>query len=77
MNVWYLDDGTLASDSETVLADYRLILETGRTLGLEVNPNKCELCLLNPQSPSCFNALEKFTDLTDGIRLIQREDLTL
>ena len=77
LNVWYLDDGTLASDTETVLTDYQRILEAGKTLGLNVNPSKCELCLLDPQSSECSNALNKFCEFTDGVRLVQKEDLTL
>ena len=40
-NLWYLDDGTLVSDTETILANYKKILETGEFLGLQVNPRKC------------------------------------
>ena len=77
LNVWYLDDGTLAGDTETVLADYQMILGAGSELGLNVNPSKCELCLLEPQSSECLNALEAFSNLTNGVRLISKEDLTL
>ena len=62
LNLWYLDDGTIASDTETVLADYKKILEAGESLGLNVNPSKCELCLLEPQSEECINALETFCE---------------
>ena len=50
LNLWYLDDGTVASDIETVLSDYQRILDAATNLGLTVNPNKCELCIINPQS---------------------------
>ena len=77
LNCWYLDDGTLASDTRTVLADYQKILACGDSLGLNVNPNKCELFLIEPQSTECNEALEKFCELTEGVRLIQKQDLTL
>ena len=77
LNVWYLDNGTLAGETETVLANYRMTLEAGRELGLNVNPSKCELCLLDPQSLECLNTLESFCNLTNGVCLIPKEDLTL
>ena len=77
LNLWYLDDGTLASDTETVLADYKKILDAGESLGLNVNPSKCELCLLDPQSEDCSNALERFCNLTEGVKLVSKEQLTL
>ena len=46
-------------------------------MGLNVNPSKCELCILDPQSEECSNALERFCNLTDGVRLIPKEQLTL
>ena len=48
LNVWYLDDGTLAGDVDTVLEDYRQILSALKIHGLEVNPTKCELFLIKP-----------------------------
>ena len=77
LNIWYLDDGTVASDIETVLSDYQRILDAATNLGLTVNPNKCELCIINPQSVDTSIALNRFCELTDDIRLIQKEDLTL
>ena len=43
LKVYYLDDGTLAGDVETVLSDYQSIQTTAAALGLEVNASKCEL----------------------------------
>ena len=43
LNQWYLDDGTLEGEADTVLKDYKLIIEEENTLGLKVNPSKCEL----------------------------------
>ena len=37
LSLWYLDDGTLASDIEIVLVDLKEILQTGMALGLNVN----------------------------------------
>lgn len=43
LNVWYLDDETLCDDPEKVLADFKLLLEKSKELGLEINSSKCEL----------------------------------
>ena len=48
LNLWYLDDGSIADDLEVVLSDYIKILEASESLGPPVNPNKCELYLINP-----------------------------
>ena len=77
LNIWYLDDGTIAGDVKTVLSDYQQILKALSTHGLEVNPSKCELFLINPQSDECINALASFRKITDGIKLVEKEDLTL
>ena len=57
LNVWYLDDGTLAGNVNTVMEDYCEILKALKSHGLEVNPSKCELFLICPQSRECFQAL--------------------
>ena len=43
INLWYLDDGTIAGPPETVYRDLNRILASADTLGLSVNPKKCEL----------------------------------
>ena len=48
LNIWYLDDGTIAGDLKTVLQDYQYILKALQSHGLEVNPTKCEIYLINP-----------------------------
>ena len=49
-NAWYLDDGTLAGDPESVLADFNTILSEQDSLGLRVNLKKCELAILGTDS---------------------------
>ena len=45
-NVWYLDDGTLASDPSTVESDFKKIIQEQHSLGLQFNIKKCELSVL-------------------------------
>jgi len=42
-NIWYMDDGTMGDDVNTLLADFQLLVVEGRKLGLVVNVAKCEI----------------------------------
>ena len=46
INLWYLDDGNLGDDYQTVLKDLKKIVEAERTLGLIIKPLKCEIFFL-------------------------------
>ena len=43
LNVWYMDDGTLAGDPAVVLGDVRRVIDFGAASGLHLNPRKCEV----------------------------------
>jgi hypothetical protein len=43
LNIWYLDDGTLADYPEVVLSDFKKVINLSRKIGLELNFNKCEI----------------------------------
>ena len=45
LNIWYLDDRTIAGNVQTVKEDYEEILKALESHGLAVNPTKCELHL--------------------------------
>ena len=77
LNIWYLDDGTIARDLETVLNDYREITKALESHGLAVNPTKCELHLIRPQTEECKDALELFRRITPGVVLVEEANLTL
>jgi hypothetical protein len=77
LNTWYLDDGTIAGNTQTVLNDYREILKALESHGLAVNPSKCELHLIRPQSEECKGALELFRRITPGVVLVDKANLTL
>ena len=42
-NVWYLDDGTVGGDIDSVLSDLQTVIDEGSKLGLELNTAKCEM----------------------------------
>jgi hypothetical protein len=43
LNIYYLDDGTLADYPEVVLSDFKKVINLSRKMGLELNFNKCEI----------------------------------
>jgi hypothetical protein len=43
LNGWYLDDGVLIGNAESVLRAYGILVEIGSELGLELNERKCVL----------------------------------
>jgi hypothetical protein len=43
LNIWYLDDGTLADYPEVVLFDFKKFINLSRKIGLELNFNKYEI----------------------------------
>jgi len=42
-NIWYMDDGTMGGDVDTLLTDFHMLMVEGRKLGLVVNVPKCEV----------------------------------
>ena len=42
INLWYLDDENLRDNYLTVLKDLKKIVEAEKTLGLKIEPIKCE-----------------------------------
>ena len=76
-NIWYLDDGTIAGNVQTVLSNYNNILKALSTHWLEVNPSKCELFLIKPKSEDCIKAFASFREIADGIQLVCKDNLTL
>jgi hypothetical protein len=43
LNIWYLDDRTLADYPEVVLSDFKKVINLSRKIGLELNFNKWEI----------------------------------
>ncbi|KAL5457740.1 hypothetical protein EMCRGX_G035030 [Ephydatia muelleri] len=48
-NAWYLDDGSIAGESSSVLRGLTIIQAQGPSLGFFVNLKKCELFSVDPQ----------------------------
>ena len=77
LNVWYLDDGTIAGDTQSVLRDFTNIMKAAESHGLEVNATKCELFLIRPSQSSHLNTLNSFNEIKSGVKLVKSHELTL
>ncbi|XP_061718384.1 uncharacterized protein LOC133525958 [Cydia pomonella] len=78
LNVWYLDDGTLGGDSQTVLADLLQIKNKFKDIGLELNFNKCELYISdNVGSSSASQIIQNFNNIAPTIKNISKDSLHL
>jgi len=47
LNVWYLNDGCIGGDPQTVLSNAAIIRNGLSSVGLEINNSKCELLIVN------------------------------
>ena len=77
LNVWYLDDGTLAGKPETVLSDFETIIAAQDSLGLKVNINKCEYSALGPIGQSDDATLSLFRSRYPDAKFVPPDDLSL
>ena len=74
VNVWYLDDGTLGSSPQSVLADFTTILEQSSFLGLSSNLSKCEAYIAGASSTPF---VDKLQSVSAGVRLLDSSEVTL
>jgi hypothetical protein len=75
LNIWYLDDGTLADYPEVVLSDFKKVINLSRKIGLELNFNKCEIfCCFGDTD---LKVIKKFQNLAPGIKICDRGSLSL
>lgn len=78
LNIWYLDDATLAGPAETVATDLLTLRSSLSSVGLSLNASKCEVAFLgSPTSPLHGPALDAITNTLTDIRETQLPDLTL
>ncbi|XP_031348412.1 uncharacterized protein LOC116174613 [Photinus pyralis] len=75
LNVWYLDDASLADNFKTVLADFINLLKLANERGLEINTGKCELFFCNGYVNEIV--LRSFQQICPGIRLVTCHDLEI
>jgi hypothetical protein len=75
MNIWYLDDGTLADYPEVVLSDFKKVINLSQEIGLELNFNKCEIFCCSGDTD--LKVIKEFQNLAPGIKICDRESLSL
>ncbi|CAG9122416.1 unnamed protein product [Plutella xylostella] len=77
-NVWYLDDGTLGGEANTVLSDLQNIINKFDSIGLNLNFSKCELFVSERIPPGeKEQIINKFNSLAPNIKLINKNLLRL
>ncbi len=72
MNIWYLDDGTIAGCPKHVLKAFHIIVEKAKEIGLTLNHRKCEISVLGPHTfEEKKDLLELFNNASPGIQEIE------
>lgn len=74
LNSFYLDDGTLGDDPSIVLSDFIDIIAKCKNIGLEINPDKCELYFIDDIDE---NVIKAFNDIAPGIKIITNDNFSL
>ena len=72
--LFYLDDGTLCGHPDTVLSDFRQIIDECRHIGLSINPSKCELYFCSEINSDVTSA---FQLVAPTIKIVSKHELTL
>ena len=72
ISVWYLEDATLGRRAESVFEDVRKCVTELKTIGLDVNPSKCEV--INMSYP-VDEFTELMTTLTSDLPDLRRTEL--
>ncbi|KAK3887055.1 hypothetical protein Pcinc_008820 [Petrolisthes cinctipes] len=76
LNVWFLDDGTLAGQREAVMSDLNQLIPAFQAIGLEVNQSKCELITLDtPENIAIETVPAKYSHLSAAQQLFQQAEL--
>ena len=75
LNIWYLDDGTLAGSYQDVLDDFGKVIEEGSKLGLKINPDKCELIQLDDIPDT--KVAQEFRQLAPTIKIVDPKEAEL
>ncbi len=75
LNIWYLDDGTLADTPDKVLSNLTFLKEKAKLLGLELNYEKCELYFCNGSIDT--DIVNSFKIIAPGIRIVSDDELEL
>lgn len=78
LNLWYLDDGSLGGDVNTVFQDLENLINKFGSIGLDLNFSKCELFITDlVPSDKRDQIINKFNSLAPNIKILSNESLRL
>lgn len=75
LNGWYLDDGTIGDNFETIMVDLKKIVDYSDISGLYLNPSKCEVHFINATKDQEEVMFKAISEQLPGIRLMNEIDL--
>lgn len=74
LNIWFLDDGSLGGDPDSVIQDLATVIEWSAKMGLRLNYSKCELMVLGTDNKQ--EIIDAFCNMAPGIT-IRDTDISL
>ncbi len=78
LNLWYLDDGTVAGEPEVVLKALNIITDKAHEIGLELNYQKCKISVLCTYThDSKISIIQNFRNMFPGIKEMEQENAFL
>jgi len=77
MTAWYLDDGVIAGDPSTVIADIWKVIHYGPKSGLSLNIKKCELFAFGGSAKDREEAINQANVLLPQAQILGSESLML
>jgi len=77
LNSWFLDDGIVADSPEQVLSAFKHIATEAQKIGLELNFQKCEICVLGANESSKSDIIQLFADFAPDIKVFENDEAEL
>ena len=76
-NKWYMDDGGIIGDVETLQQAWKIIQERGPEMGLYLNPSKCEWTWLDPECKDLCPIQLKGVAAEDQVKLVPHDHIEM
>lgn len=77
LNAWFLDDGTIGDEIETILEDVEKVLAFATESGLTLSPTKCEVYFINTPTDLKTEYLDKLNRLLPGVKVLDNSSFQL
>jgi len=77
LNLWFLDDGTIAGPPELVLEAMKFVMGESEKLGLVLNQSKCGLAVIGGNMEETEIIIINFRDLASEIQVISPDNSKL